>query len=81
MVQYDPVPTANRIPPGIIWRFRQGSAFPSISISTSRSELKSRYVMVDDDSRESLTEAFDLQFASATAIGDLYRNAGISCTD
>ena len=48
---------------------------------TSRNELKSRYVIVDDDSRESLTEAFDLQFASATAIGDLYRNAGISCAD
>ena len=31
---------------------------------------------------ESLTDAFDLQFASATtAIGDLYRNTGISCTD
>ena len=26
-------------------------------------------------------EAFDLQFASATAIGDLYRNAGKSCSD
>ena len=48
---------------------------------TSRTELKSRYVMVDDESRDSLTEAFDLQFASTTAIGDLYRNAGISCTD
>ena len=48
---------------------------------TSRSELKSRYVMVDDESRDSLTEAFDLQFASATAIGDLYRNGGIMCTD
>ena len=48
---------------------------------TSRSELKSRYVMVDDESRDSLTEAFDLQFASTTAIGDLHRNAGISCTD
>ena len=47
----------------------------------SRSELKSRYVMVDDESRESLTEAFDLQFASTTAIGDLYRNVGMSCTD
>ena len=49
--------------------------------NTSPSELKSRYVMVDDESRKDLTEAFDLQFASATAIGDLYRNAGISCTD
>ena len=48
---------------------------------TSRSELKSRYVMVDDESRESLTEAFDLQFASTTAIGDLYTNAGTLCTD
>ena len=48
---------------------------------TSRNELKSRYVIVDDDSRESLTEAFDLQFASATAIGDLYRNAGTPCSD
>ena len=48
---------------------------------TSRRELKSRYVIVDDESRETLTEAFDLQFASATAIGDLYRNTGISCTD
>ena len=47
----------------------------------SRSELKSRYVMVDDESRESLTEAFDLQFSSTTAIGDLYRNVGMSCTD
>ena len=47
----------------------------------SRSELKSRYVMVDDESRDSLTGAFDLQFASTTAIGDLYRNTGISCTD
>ena len=47
----------------------------------SRTELKSRYVMVDDESRDSLTEAFDLQFASATAIGDLYRNGGISCSD
>ena len=64
-----------------LWRFRQGSAFPSISTSHSRSELKSRYVMVDDESRESLTEAFDLQFASTTTIGDLYRNTGISCTD
>ena len=48
---------------------------------SSRSELKSRYVMVDDESRESMTEAFDLQFAATTAVGDLYRNAGISCTD
>ena len=47
----------------------------------SRSELKSRYVMVDDESRDTLTSAFDLQFASTTAIGDLYRNAGISCAD
>ena len=49
--------------------------------NTSPSELKSSYVMVDDESRKDLTEAFDLQFASTTAIGDLYRNAGISCTD
>ena len=49
--------------------------------NTSPSELKSSYVMVDDESRKYLTEAFDLQFASTTAIGDLYRNAGISCTD
>ena len=48
---------------------------------TSRSELKSRYVMVDDENREFLTGAFDLQFASATAVGDLYRNVGISCAD
>ena len=48
---------------------------------TRRSELKSRYVMVDDESRDTLTGAFDLQFASTTAIGDLYRNAGISCAD
>ena len=48
---------------------------------SSRSELKSRYVMVDDKNREFLTGAFDLQFVSTTAIGDLYRNAGISCTD
>ena len=47
----------------------------------SRSELKSRYVMVDDESQEKLTDAFDLQFASATTIGDLYRNTGISCAD
>ena len=47
---------------------------------TSGSELKSRYVMVDDESRDSLTGAFDLQFASTTAIGDLYQNTGISCT-
>ena len=43
----------------------------------SRSELKPRYVMVDDESRDSLTGAFDLQFASTTAIGDLYQNTGI----
>ena len=49
--------------------------------NTSPSELKSRYVMVDDESRDTLTGAFDLQFASATAIGDLYRNAGTSCAD
>ena len=49
--------------------------------NTSPSELKSRYVMVDDESRDTLTGAFDLQFASTTAIGDLYRNAGISCAD
>ena len=49
--------------------------------NTSPSELKSRYVMVDDESRDTLTGAFDLQFASTTAIGDLYRNAGISCVD
>ena len=47
----------------------------------SRTELKSRYVIVDDESRDSLTEAFDLQFASVTAIGDLYHNGGIPCTD
>ena len=47
----------------------------------SRSELKSRYVMVDDRNREFLTGTFDLQFASATALGDLYRNAGRSCTE
>ena len=49
--------------------------------NTSPGELKSRYVMVDDESRDTLTGAFDLQFVSATAIGDLYRNAGVSCTD
>ena len=48
---------------------------------TSRSELKSRYVMVDGESRGSLTEAFDLQFAATTSIGDLYRNTGMSCAD
>ena len=48
---------------------------------TSGSELKSRYVIVDDVSREGMTEAFDLQFVSATALGDLYRNVGRSCTD
>ena len=47
----------------------------------SRTELKSRYVMVDDESREAMTEAFDLQFVSSTAIGDLYRNGGIACAD
>ena len=31
--------------------------------------------------RERLTDTFDLQFASATTIGDLYLNTGISCTD
>ena len=46
-----------------------------------RSELKSRYVMVDDENREFLTRAFDLQFLAATALGDLYRNVGRSCTD
>ena len=49
--------------------------------NTSPGELKSRYVMVDDENRDTLTGAFDLQFASTTAIGDLYRNAGISCAD
>ena len=48
---------------------------------TSGSELKSRYVIVDDESREGMTEAFDLQFVSATALGDLYRNVGRSCTE
>ena len=48
---------------------------------TSRRELKSRYVMVNDESRDSLIEVFDLQFVSATAIGDLYRNARKPCTD
>ena len=46
-----------------------------------RSELKSRYVMVDDENREFLTRAFDLQFLAATALGDLYRNVGRSCTE
>ena len=49
--------------------------------NTSPGELKSRYVMVDDENPDTLTGAFDLQFASTTAIGDLYRNAGISCAD
>ena len=49
--------------------------------NTIRSELKSGYVLVDDESRDSLSDAFDLQFVSTTAIGDLYRNAGISCAD
>ena len=49
--------------------------------NTSPSELKSRYVMVDDESRDTLTGAFDLQFASTTAIGDLYRNAEKSCAE
>ena len=48
---------------------------------TSGSELKSRYVIVDDESREGMTEAFDLEFVSATALGDLYRNVGRSCTE
>ena len=48
---------------------------------TGRSELKSGYVMVDHESGDSWTEVFDLQFLSATAIGDLYRNAGKSCAD
>ena len=48
---------------------------------TGRSELKSGYVMVDHESGDSLTEVFDLQFLAATAIGDLYRNAGKPCTD
>ena len=66
-------PESLAIPAGI------GISFDSND--SSRSELKSRYVMVDDESRESMTEAFDLQFAATTAVGDLYRNAGISCTD
>ena len=49
--------------------------------NTMPGELKSRYVMVDDENRDTLTGAFDLQFVSTTAIGDLYRNAGISCAD
>ena len=49
--------------------------------NSSRRELKSRYVMVDDESREGMTEAFDLEFVSATALGDLYRNVGRSCTE
>ncbi len=48
---------------------------------TSGSELKSRYVIVDDESREGMTEAFDLEFVSATALGDLYRNVGRSCAE
>ena len=67
------LPEALAIPAGI------GLSF--YSNNTSPSELKSRYVMVDDENRDTLTGAFDLQFASTTAIGDLYRNAGISCTD
>ena len=47
----------------------------------SRAERRTHILMVDDESQESLTDAFDLQFASATTIGDLYRNTGISCTD
>ena len=49
--------------------------------NTSPSELKSRYVMVDDENRKDLTEVFDLQFAATTSIGDLYRNTGMLCTD
>ena len=49
--------------------------------NTSLSDLKSGYVMVDDESRKDMTDAFDLQFASATAIGDLYRNVAMSCSD
>ena len=49
--------------------------------NTSHSDLKSSYVMVDDESRKDMTDAFDLQFASATAIGDLYRNVAMSCSD
>ncbi len=67
------LPESLAIPAGI------GISF--YSDSTSPSELKSRYIMADDASRKDLTEAFDLQFASATAIGDLYRNAGNSCAD
>ena len=58
-------------------RFDNTARFDNIT----RSELKSGYVMVDDESRDSLTDAFDLQFVSTTPIGDLHRNAGISCTD
>ena len=49
--------------------------------NSTLSDLKSSYVMVDDASRKDLTEAFDLQFMSATAIGDLYRNVAMSCSD
>ena len=67
------LPESLAIPAGI------GISF--FSDSTSPSELKSGYVMVDDASRKDLTEAFDLQFASATVIGDLYRNVAMSCSD
>ena len=67
------LPETLAIPAGIGISFYRDNSSPS--------ELKSRYVMVDDESRDTLTGAFDLQFASTTAIGDLYRNTGISCTD
>ena len=58
-----------------------GIGIPFNSDITSRSELESRYVMVDDENRDSLTEAFGLQIVSDTAIGDVYRNAGMSCAE
>ena len=66
-------PEALAIPAGI------GISFDYDIIGLS--ELKSGYAMVDHESGDSLTEVFDLQFLSATAIGDLYRNAGKSCAD
>ena len=67
------VPDVLAIPAGIGMSFGFNAA--------GGGDLKSGYVMVDDESRESMTEAFDLQFAATTAIGDLYRNARMSCTD
>ena len=81
MVQHDPASISNRVPPRNRWRFRLGSGSPSILILPAAASSNPAMSWVDDESRENLTEAFDLQFASTTAIGNLYTNAGTPCTD